>query len=126
MIGLRSHRIVDINDHPQPSSDVHPSEEKVTGSLDITDQEPKQGNLPPPEGPPNPVGQDCLSNGFGFISPIIVDQNVVHSKESEPQVQDISIPSYFDVSPCPAFSSAIDCHNWIHVFVFSVYKFLVH
>ncbi|XP_031375457.1 GBF-interacting protein 1-like isoform X2 [Punica granatum] len=106
----RNHLIVDIGDHPQPSSlgheEVPPSsEEKVLGSGDFTHGEPKQDTLLPPEGPPNPVVQDGPSNSFGFIPPMLANPNVVHSEGSEPQARDISRPSYFVNGNGPVLSS---------------------
>ncbi|KAK4805058.1 hypothetical protein SAY86_004875 [Trapa natans] len=91
----RSHHVVDIDDHSQPTSNVHPSEENVISNLDITHQEPQQGNLVPSEGHPNPIVEHQEPQR---------DQNG-HSKVFEPQVRDISIPSYFANGNGPSLSS---------------------
>lgn len=122
---VRSHHIVEIGDLPQPSSLGHPSDEKVIRSLDITHQEPKQDILPPPEGPPNTVVQDGRSNSYGFISPIMANPNVVHSKESEHRARDSSLPPYFAVSPYHVVFSSICNQYYIHVFVFSETNFFL-
>ncbi|KAK4795482.1 hypothetical protein SAY86_013476 [Trapa natans] len=101
---LRGHHVVDIVDHSQPTSNVHPSENNVISSLDMTHQEPQQDKLTPSEACPNPIVQNGQSNGFDFISPIISDQNG-YSKVSESQVPDISIPSYFVNGNDPTLSS---------------------
>ncbi|KAK4786786.1 hypothetical protein SAY86_010619 [Trapa natans] len=104
----RGHHIVDIDDHPCPSSlgheEVPPSPERFPGSLELINEKTKQGSLLPPEDPPNPIVQDAPGSSFGFISPILTNPSAVHSEGPEPQVQDISRPSYFSNGNNPALS----------------------